>query len=381
MVESRSGQLVSYIAPAAPATRRPATGHEPFLRPEFGFTPKWYRQTLDYEFGEHWHTDPWYRLYAAVAMRRELDRRFPGLDIGCGAGQSGPPDLLTGVFGGCLVAGIYGIPIRYSPDNWPACEARYLSADQVDRLTPPDLDSNAFFCGLIAQLERIGREFGRIEGYLNWQGVLNNAYRLRGEELFADMLLEPERAKHLFECVATTMMEGAWRVYGRQRQYGLDVRHFTVANCLVNMVSPEQYRELLLPYDRRIAEAFGLIGIHNCAWSATPYLQDYAKVPGVGYVDMGIDSDLAAARRLFPNARRAIMYTPMDLSNKAVGDIEADFERIACRYGPCDIVLADIEAGTPDERVLIAAELCGKIGDRVSGIGHGNGEPSMARTG
>ena len=51
-------QLVSYIAPGAPATRRPAEGNEPFLRPEIGFTPAWYRQHLDIDFGERFHTRP-----------------------------------------------------------------------------------------------------------------------------------------------------------------------------------------------------------------------------------------------------------------------------------------------------------------------------------
>ena len=58
-------QLVSYIAPGAPATRRVATGDEPYLRPEVGFTPAWYRQYLNIDFGEPWHTDPHYRRHAA----------------------------------------------------------------------------------------------------------------------------------------------------------------------------------------------------------------------------------------------------------------------------------------------------------------------------
>ena len=37
------------------------------------------------------------------------------------------------------------------------------------------------------------------------------------------------------------------------------------------MVSPGQYRDFLLPLDRRIAEVFGCIGIHNCAWKADPF--------------------------------------------------------------------------------------------------------------
>ena len=39
--------LISYIAPGAPATRRPAAGGEARLRPEIGFTPLWYRTALE----------------------------------------------------------------------------------------------------------------------------------------------------------------------------------------------------------------------------------------------------------------------------------------------------------------------------------------------
>jgi len=64
-----SFQLISYIAPAAPAMRRPASGDEPFVRPEMGFTPKWYRAALGIDFGQRWHCDPAYRRETVLAMR------------------------------------------------------------------------------------------------------------------------------------------------------------------------------------------------------------------------------------------------------------------------------------------------------------------------
>ena len=75
-------QLFSYIAPAAPGTRRPAQGDEAFVRPEIGFAPSWYRQCLDIDFGERWHTDVAYRRETVLLMRAELKRRFPGTRIG-----------------------------------------------------------------------------------------------------------------------------------------------------------------------------------------------------------------------------------------------------------------------------------------------------------
>jgi len=126
----------------------------------------------------------------------------------------------------------------------------------------------------------------------------------------------------------------------------------------VNLVSPQQYQEFLLPHDRRFAESFGLLGIHNCAWNADPYLDAYATLPNVGYLDLGIQSDLRRARALFAHARRAVLYTPMDLREKPLDAIRRDLEHLADGYAPCDVVLADIEAGTPDERVRTVLRLC-----------------------
>lgn len=354
-------QLISYIAPGAPATRRPAEGDEPFLRPEIGFTPKWYREELGIDFGKRWHTDPSYRRQTIVGMREKLRRRFPDTSIGGISRPDTPPDLLTGVYGTCLVPGIYGVPIVYAEDNWPNCQHQYLTDEEVERLEPPDLDMSPLFQDLMRQVDWIAAEEGRVEGFINWQGVLNNAQRLRGERLFYDMIDEPERCRRLFDCVCTTMVETARRLHERQRASGVEVGFFTVSNCLVNMVSPKQYRDFLLPFDQRIANVFGCIGIHNCAWNADPYIDAYAAVPHLGYIDMGLESGLARARRAFPRARRALMYTPMDLANKPLAALRDDVEGVGRDYAPCDVVLADIEAGTPDQRVRDFLGLCEAI--------------------
>jgi hypothetical protein len=213
----------------------------------------------------------------------------------------------------------------------------------------------------MAQLDWIAPRVRRMDGYVNWQSVINSGYRLAGETLFTDMVENPGRIHHLFACIAETMIDGARRLYARQAQTGVEVSHFTVSNCLVNMLSPRHYAEFVLPHDRRIAAEFGCIGIHNCAWNANPYLRHYASVPDVAYIDMGLDSDLEAAAAAFPAARRALMYTPMDVQNKSSAELRHDFERIAAAYGPCDIVCADIDLATPDSRVLEIVDLCEEI--------------------
>ena len=112
-----------------------------------------------------------------------------------------------------------------------------------------------------------------------------------------------------------------------------------------------------MSFDQRISEAFDYFGIHNCAWDADPYVETYARIEKLGYIDMGMDSDLARAKKLCPDARRAVMYKPTDLENKSLDELRQDLRRIRDDYAPCDIVMADIEDSTPDARVLEFAAL------------------------
>ena len=191
--------------------------------------------------------------------------------------------------------------------------------------------------------------------------MLNNAQRLYGQDIFVDMLTNPLPVKKLLKTVCKTMIDAATIVQSKQRESGINYTFFTVSNCLVNMLSPDLYKEFFLPFDIQISEAFDTIGIHNCAWNANPYLEAYSKIPGVSYIDMGIESNMQQARNLFPETRRALMYTPMDLNNKQYSEIRKDLEKIAMEYGPCDIVAADIEHGTPDHKIFDLIQICEEI--------------------
>lgn len=292
-------------------------------------------------------------------MREEIDHHFPGNKIGKHDGET--LDLLTGINGACSIAAIYGVPIRYEKDQWPTSEHQFIPEAEMLKLKAPKLETNSFFQSFMEQVDQIAKSEGEIYGFMNWQGVLNNAQRIRGQELFMDFYINPGAVKNLLECVCTTMIDAAKALHKLQLENSVHFTFFTVSNCLINMLSPELYNEFLLPFDKRIAETFDTIGIHNCAWNANPYLDDYAKIPKVGYIDMGMDSDLQKAKILFPETRRAIMYTPMDLASKTFPELKSDLLYMAQNYGPCDLVAADIEFGTPDKKVMDLIKICDEL--------------------
>jgi hypothetical protein len=227
-----------------------------------------------------------------------------------------------------------------------------------------DTENCVFFQDILRQLDRIEQLTGTISGYLNWQGVLNTAFRLRGEKIFVDMYDCPERAEHIFDCVAMTMIDGMKTLYARQKEAGFDVEFATISNCVVNMISPEHYAEYVLPFDLKIRNEFKNFGIHNCAWVVDPYMEAYATVPGLGYIDMGMTSDFEKAKRLFPEARRNVLYTSMDMADKSRDDIHTDFERIARELAPCDVGLLNLGPDVTDGQVIFFMDLFEKLNDK-----------------
>ena len=255
-----------------------------------------------------------------------------------------------------------GMPLLYHPDRWPELEPGHgLSESAVEGLDAEKLLCGRFVEEMFAQMDQIEAGWGAIHGYLNWQGVLNNAFHARGQQIFLDLADAPELGERLFEILTQVMIGLAQAVQRRQRRSGFHIDELCVSNCTMSMVSPGMYRRFLLPCDRRIAESFERFGVHTCNWDATPYLAELRKLPNLGYLDMGLASDLAAAKEQFPEARRAVLYSPRRVVEQSLEQIRLDMERVQRELAPCDVVLADLPLGVPDERVNDVLRICREL--------------------
>lgn len=350
---SSVSQLRNHIPLAGPATREPCDGTEERLRVSLGFTPRWYHERLGIDFGEIWHTDPNYRYESLVTMKEYLHTRFPSVSYFTPHYENGIESAcatISGVFGILLIPMIYGAEPMYAPDAWPDAKP-ILTLDDTRNLPPVNLDDNKTFRQLAEQMEIISGQWGPIHGYLNYQGTINIAAKLRGSELFMDILDEPETVKNFFRHIAGTIEQVSKRVQKRQRESGFSVDLLSMSNCTVSMISPQQYEEFILPLDMHLSTQYQRFGIHTCNWVADPYLDSLRKIDKMGYLDTGIRSDLAQIKRMFPETRRAVLLTPGEVEAMSEAGLAAAVKRINLEYAPCDIVLADVETTMPDERI------------------------------
>jgi hypothetical protein len=354
-------KLRNHIPIAGPARREPADGSEPRFRISLGFEPAWYRRHSEVSFTDQWHRDPEYRYKTLKAMKAELVRAFPG--IPCWDPENSQ-DLATisGVFGAYPIPHAFGIPLIYGEDRWPALDPeRRLSLEEIETLEAAKVLQSPVTEDIFRQMDIIEQQWGTIHGYLNWQGVLNNAFNLRGQEIFLDMFDKPELVRRFFAVITDVMIGLAQEVQERQRASGFAVDQFSVSNCVMNMISPEAYAEFVRPFDTRIAESFERFGVHTCNWDVTPYIEVLAELPKLGYLDMGMMSDMRRVRETFPDTYRAVLYSPVKLQEGSLEEIRKDMEKIYNDLGPCDLVMADIQASTPDERVQALLDICAEI--------------------
>jgi uroporphyrinogen-III decarboxylase len=339
-------------------SREVADGTESPLRVSLGFEPAWYSERCEVDFSERWHKDPVYRYRSLKKMKAELTRRFPQVSYWNEAYED---DLatLSGCFGIYVIPAVFGFSLRYTVDRWPLLEpGRHISVDEMERLDVKKLLEGSFVEALFNQMDIIESHWGKIHGYLHFQGILNNAFHMRGQDIFLDMIDRPDLAHQFFSIICDVMIELARKVQARQRQTGFPIDFLTVSNCTLNMISPEMYREFVFPYDNQIARRFERFGIHTCNWNIDPYIDAFRELPKLGYLDMGMESDLPSVKETFPETRRAVLYWPTKLVDAPLAEIRKDMAKVYGELAPCDVAMADMQASTPDARVIDFLNIC-----------------------
>jgi hypothetical protein len=308
----------------------------------YQFIPSWFTERSELRFDEPWHTDPFYRYRSFVEMAKLLNGAFPDLKLG---GEiSRIKGSISGVQSCALPAAFFGQQILYDPRGWPLNKGELLTDSEVEELEVPDFRSHPAFENLMLQMDQIEREWGVIEGELNFQSVMNTAFRLRGTHLYLDMYDNPQRVHHLFDVIYRMLVDLIDTVHGRQTRSGAERPFFITANCVVNMISREHYEQFLMPFDKRLYEHFPYFGIHNCNWSVDEYVDSYAGIGKILYLDFGLDSDLMRLKRLFPDTTRTVFYR---LTGKEPQDVVEDLQLIRRSDACTRIYLSAVGADTP----------------------------------
>lgn len=338
---------------------------------DFAFHNSWWHHNCGVSFTPEYFFDPDARVAQNREMRRYLWQRYGTL----GFGEKEPRPLPLVDFGAATVPAAFGCEVIFSPDNSPQVIDRNLDDEAAWRLREPDILHSYPVAEIIRQMDYLEQKYGYITGDLDWDGILNLAVHLRGQQLFLDFYERPDLAQHILRTTVGPLVELVTYVRGRTGTSSVAVTPIVadidralnvVSNCTVSMISPSMYERFVLPHDRALATRLQPFGIHHCGTNMHLFAQSYAKVGAVKFYEVGWGSDVQQCRRVLGevawlNAR----LSPVRLLNCTPAEIRQDVMNLLSAGRPLDtlsISVMGVEYGTPDENVEAAVAAVEEFG-------------------
>ena len=320
-----------------------------------GFMPSWWEREYGITFRKDFHTKPKTHQATLAKMAALLRERFQDVEnfffSPFDYENSYPVER---VYGDALIPAMFDVEVSFDEaSGHPYTDCVNLSDEQALRLAVPDVERHSVLRSIFE-----GRSDTRVPvaGELGFEGVINIAYQLRGQNMFGDLLEKPDLIDHVFEVVYGTIHNTVQAARNWQDPAGKKPTCFVTCDCMINMISPKMYREHLLEFDKGLHTSFDFFGIHTCNWTVDPYLEAIAEIGEIGYLDMGAETDLEKVHQLFPELTPTVFFHPEKLRNLTPARVKREIAELGRRIGRGYILLCDLETGTTDGQIKAAYE-------------------------
>jgi len=286
-----------------------------------------------------------------LGRQRFLFETFGAWGLGAEQPELGPGQIATAIRHGFdLVPVLLGTRLDVA-DAW-GFFPRLRALAELHGLRPVDIAESPEGEWLAAEKERLLRRYGGCTHCVDIGSVTNNAFRILGQEVYAEALADPEGLRALFEVILETerhLHRFLTGLFGPQDPV-------PVSNCNVSLLGPDTYAGLALPFDIRqgrfTAELSGLVAraaVHHCDVKADAFFGAYSRFPGLVSLQASFESDVAAARAALPGATFSALVSPLVL-NADLDELRAACER-AASGGASDFAIWNVDATTPPTRV------------------------------
>lgn len=338
------------------------------MKYDITFHPKWWYKNAGIHFTEEFFDEPEYRMDCDIKMRKTLYEHFGKYGIGEKNPEKRPllgSDLLAA---GYLYSQLMGCEIKYEEDNSPQVVCMGRDEESIDDIKAPNLDENAIWKTTQKQINYLTEKYGRVESYINMQGIQNIAMDIMGQELFMAYYSSPDEVETLLDEITKLTLDVSKRLESVSIRLSGGVTAivektmpdiYLTSNCSVEMVSNDLYEEFLLPKDQLLAKEFPQFGVHHCGQTMEHVVDGYAQIPELKFAEVGAGSDIQTVRQKLPNVFLNARYSPARLMNASKEEVAAEVQILA-KYAD-SISCVGMDASVTDEQVLNFLDACSQI--------------------
>ncbi len=329
------------------------------------FHPSWWHAHTGITFDEDFFYHPKKRVECERKMESVLYERFGQYGLGEHRHDNLPVIGAVHNAAGYLLSEMLGCEIQYNenaaPDVLPA------ERDSLGIGSDEAFKSDAFkrFSALCDALKTSHRY---LTGDLNWSGILNLALDLRGQNLFLDMLDDPESVQTGFQELADVISRFVGGVQAETKTSSVSVNRvvrffdqpvWLHSECSNTMISAEDYERFILPIDAAWSLQRRPFGIHHCGKDPHRFAESYAKIPHLDFLDVGWGGDVAELRRHLPDTFLNIRLDPVSLCSMPLENVREEIrQRVQASGNPAltGVCCINMDHTMPDETVACIFE-------------------------
>jgi hypothetical protein len=296
-------------------------------------SPEWWNKNAGITFDNDFFFNPNKRIEEEQHMEKVLYDHWGRYGLGQHRNEKRPEIGAVHLAAGFLLSEMLGCQVNYSEEHPPqviAAKKENLSLNEEDIFK-----SRAF-----KQISNLWDEMKKKRGYLtgdvNWGGILNLAMDLRGENIFMDMMMNPNEVKAYFTKIGTIIGKFTSAMMKETGTTSISVnrgvRHFKQpvflhSECSHTMISEENYDEYLLDFDIEWSKQRPF-GIHYCGPDPHRMAKSFAKIPHLDYLDLGWGGDVKILRQYLPDTFLNIRLSPVEIVNQTPEEIRETITRL-----------------------------------------------------
>jgi hypothetical protein len=315
--------------------------HNNPLPVEIVFHPSWWHRHADISFDQDFFYHPSRRVEVERKMEQVLYDRFGDLGLGEDKDKDLPVIGAVHNAAGFLLSEMLGCEVRYYEDAPP----QVVTAEQLDLCI--DIDAtfrSTAFKRLEKLIETLKAKYGYVAGDVNWGGILNLAFDLRGQSIFLDMFDRPNEVCVFFQKIAAVIERFTSFIEKETGTTSISVnrtvRHFKESvflhsECTLTMISVEHYEKFILPIDRDWSRHRSPFGIHYCGADLHRFAEILSDLPHLDFLDVGWEGDINIIRRHLPETFLNIRLSPVELNKQSEDEIRQSIvERVLASGNP-----------------------------------------------
>jgi len=228
-----------------------------------------------------------------IMLQAELDILRPHLEI-----EDDRVPTVCVQFGTAQIAAAFGCRMHLPENNRPAAGSHVLAhAEDADSLEIPAMDAGWY--GKLAEWIELWKQQLPQDIHIQQsdiQSAFNSAHLIRGNDILLDFYDYPNAMNVLLDRVTDFMIaitKHTRAMITEDPEWFFDLGGMwkgaaRISNCSMQMISPQLYREHVLPHDIRFFNSIGGGRMHYCGITGD-VINDFFKVPSI----TGLEIDIA----------------------------------------------------------------------------------------